>query len=422
MDTKPSFISPADLPAHADVAIVGGGIAGVATAFYASRAGFKTLLLEKKETLASLATGNSAECFRAQWKQPFNINLMCDSIETYKHFAEEVGIPGYSIDLHQAGYLYLTDTSEGARQLERTTKQLLEYGLTDVELLSGSEVRTRFPRISERVVAGRFRQGDGWLSVSGVVDGFCGGSSAAICRGAEVTGIEKDASGIIGITVNGGTRINVKRIVITAGAFSGRVAKLVGVVFPRMMRWVVLNRNLVQVGESESIPSTAPMTVHFDSGAYWRPVIRANRVAGAVAGWNENPKSKESRHIRELASRPMWEFSSENHDLVVARVREGISHMTPFWNDQRIWVRGNVHVSGGQYAYFYHDKNPIICEHPKVKGLFFNTGFAGHGIMMAPAAAKLVVRIMENPQHYSGDKNPFRFGQRPDKYEEPSAL
>ena len=38
-----------DFPAKADVAIIGGGIVGTATAIYASQAGLKSLVLEKRD-------------------------------------------------------------------------------------------------------------------------------------------------------------------------------------------------------------------------------------------------------------------------------------------------------------------------------------------------------------------------------------
>jgi glycine/D-amino acid oxidase-like deaminating enzyme len=42
-----------DFPATADMVIIGGGIVGTATAFYASQAGLKSLVLEKRDGLAS---------------------------------------------------------------------------------------------------------------------------------------------------------------------------------------------------------------------------------------------------------------------------------------------------------------------------------------------------------------------------------
>ena len=55
---------PADIPSTADIVVIGGGIVGCATAFWASRAGLATVLLEKREALCILTTPASAEAVR----------------------------------------------------------------------------------------------------------------------------------------------------------------------------------------------------------------------------------------------------------------------------------------------------------------------------------------------------------------------
>ena len=43
-------------PSTADLVIVGGGVVGIATAFFAARAGLDTLVLEKRPALGTLST------------------------------------------------------------------------------------------------------------------------------------------------------------------------------------------------------------------------------------------------------------------------------------------------------------------------------------------------------------------------------
>ena len=45
-----------EFPRQADVVIIGGGILGTVTAFYASRAGLGTVVLEMRDGLATLTT------------------------------------------------------------------------------------------------------------------------------------------------------------------------------------------------------------------------------------------------------------------------------------------------------------------------------------------------------------------------------
>ena len=124
--------SEEDVPRTADVVVIGGGILGTATAFYASRAGLKTLMVEKRDGLATLTTTASEECFRAQFTEPENVAMMKASIEVFEHFAEHIGIPGYDISLHQQGYLFLTNRPDGPVTLRRLVERYRQAGLDDV--------------------------------------------------------------------------------------------------------------------------------------------------------------------------------------------------------------------------------------------------------------------------------------------------
>ena len=53
-------------PETADAVVIGGGIVGVATAFWLSRAGLDTVLVEMRDGLSTLTTPQSIECFLAQ--------------------------------------------------------------------------------------------------------------------------------------------------------------------------------------------------------------------------------------------------------------------------------------------------------------------------------------------------------------------
>ena len=54
----------------ADAVVIGGGIIGVATAFWLSRAGLSTVLVEMRDGLSTLTTTASIESFRAQFTEP----------------------------------------------------------------------------------------------------------------------------------------------------------------------------------------------------------------------------------------------------------------------------------------------------------------------------------------------------------------
>ena len=374
-----------EFPRQADVVIIGGGILGTATAFYASRAGLETVVLEMREGLATLTTTASEECFRAQFSEPENVAMMKASIEAFENFPEVIGVPGYDISLHQQGYLFYADAPEGPETLRAQVEHQQSIGLDDVEFLSGDEVRRRFPWASPKVTAATYRAGDGWLSTHELTHGFAKGSQALFLLRTKATGIEIDSRGVAGVETNRG-HISSRTVVIAAGPFSGQVAGFVGLELPL----AILRRQKVIIGQDSAIPQDAPMTISLPSGAYWRP-----EVGGGAMGWA----------IPEEPSEPLekvptdWAFP--------ALLLEEVSKLAPFWEEVvgRL-TRDSVFLSAGQYT-CTPDSKPILGPSPDVEGLFFNLGYSGHGVMAAPEGSRYVVAMITGQM--SDEDNPFSY-------------
>jgi sarcosine oxidase subunit beta len=181
------------LPRTADAVVIGGGIVGVTTAFWLSRAGLDTVLVEMRDGLSTLTTPNSIECFRAQFTEPPMAELALPSIEVFENLAEVIGIPGYDISLRHLGYLFVTDDEAAIPRLKAAVAQHHSLGVSDSEFLDHDELLARFPYLSERVVGATFRQRDGWLSTHEATQGFAKGSTARFLLSTRATGILQDA-------------------------------------------------------------------------------------------------------------------------------------------------------------------------------------------------------------------------------------
>jgi sarcosine oxidase subunit beta len=91
------------LPSSADIVIIGGGIVGAATAYFAARAGLSAVILEKRPALCTLTTPVSTGAFRLQFDNPEEIALVREGIDLFERFAEVTDLPGYDIGLKQQG-------------------------------------------------------------------------------------------------------------------------------------------------------------------------------------------------------------------------------------------------------------------------------------------------------------------------------
>src|SRR5215210_2271027 len=88
-------------PASAELVVIGGGIAGAATAFFAARAGLDVVLLEKRPALCTLTTPASTGAFRLQFDNPQETTLVRESVAFFEAFAEVTDLEGYDLNLRR---------------------------------------------------------------------------------------------------------------------------------------------------------------------------------------------------------------------------------------------------------------------------------------------------------------------------------
>ena len=218
-------------PCTADVVVIGGGIVGVATAFWLSRAGLDTVLVEMADDLSTLTTPQSIESFRLQFTEPAMAALAIPSIAMFENFDEVIGIPGYDIALRHQGYLFVADDPEMVDRCKAAVEKHHSLGVSDSEFLTGDEARARFPFLSDSVVAATFRQRDGWFSTHEATQGFAKGSSARFLLRTRATGIPQDGQGVCGVKTTRG-EIATRAVVNAAGPFAGVVGRMAGLDLP----------------------------------------------------------------------------------------------------------------------------------------------------------------------------------------------
>lgn len=379
--------SEADLPKTADVVVIGGGIVGVATAFWTSRAGLDTVLIEKQEGLGTQTTSASAECFRAQFTEPAMVALAKPSIELFDNFADIIGVPDYDIHVRHRGYLFMTDNEEMLDDMRAAVERQHELGVTDSQFLEGAAVRERFPFVAGDVVGATFRQNDGWLAVHELVHGFAKGSDAEFLLDTTVTDVLTDAEGVSGVETTRGT-ISTRVVVNAAGPFAGQVGNMVGVDLPLEP---VRRQKVFVAASPEVIPQEAPFTVDLVNGAYWRP-----ETGGALLGWvdPEEPVG-EPVDVEEL---PVDRYFP-------AVVLDKLTRLNPFFGRVVEGLkRDDVRVTAGQYVYTL-DEQPLIGPLPEVPGFYVNCGYWA-GVMLGPTAGRWTSELIRGDM--KAEDNPLR--------------
>ncbi|MFW5854302.1 MAG: NAD(P)/FAD-dependent oxidoreductase [Thermodesulfobacteriota bacterium] len=379
------ILTPDTVDKTADAVVIGGGIIGVATAFWLSRAGLSTIVLEMRDGLSTLTTTASIESFRAQFTEPAMAALARESIEVWENFAEVTGLDGYEIDLHHGGYMFCTTEAEKVPLIQETVDEYHAVGVTDSEFLTGEEVIKRYPWISSEVKAAAFRAKDGWFSAHEVTQGFArAAENARFYLRTRATSIETDEKGVSAVVTDRGT-IQTRVAVNAAGPFAVTVAGWAGVDLPVFQ----MRRQRVFVAPHAKIPQEAPLTIDLENESYWRP-----ETGGALLGWHD-PDEPETEPLEDPQGD--WDFPAVNLDMV--------SRLSPFWNEViEDLTKDDLSVYAGQYVHAPDDQ-PIIGPVEAVPGFHLNCAY-WPGVMLSAASGRWTADLITGKMN--NQDNPLR--------------
>ncbi len=379
------------LPPTADLVIIGGGIVGAATAFFAARAGLRPLLLERRPALCTLTTAAATGGFRLQFDNEEEVALIRESVAVFLDFAAITGQTVYDPMIRQQGYLWLATEPETATRQRDLVAMQHGWGQDDIELLDGDEVRYRFPYIAENVVQARFRQGDGFLDPKQITMGFAAGSGVPVAVNCGVTGLRIVGGRLTAVETDAGT-VQTDTAVVACGPLSGLVATTAAVRLPI----AAVRRQKVILPDLPEVPPDAPMTIDEETGVHWRPALR-----GAYLLFTD-PTTPPTAPIENVPTDGRFAFQLLDPSSPVAAARTA-----PFWRS--VWERNSApwFIQAGQYT-MTPDHRPLVGP-TTVNGLWVNTGYSGHGVMGSPAGSRLLIDLLTGA--IAPGTNPFRLNR-----------
>lgn len=352
----------------ADVAIIGGGIAGASIAYHLTEQGCTDVILIERETQQGKgSTGKSMGGVRAQFATAVNIQMSLYSIPFFSVFDETLGYPsGY----RPQGYLFAASCERHMTYLQDNHERQTALGLKHAQLLDRDSVIAVLPEMrSDDIVGGSFCSTDGFVDPCSVMNGFTARAmerGVRLLRGTEVKGIRIEASRVAGIETTAG-EIQTRTVVNAAGAWAGRVAAMARVDLPV----TPLRRMLVPTEPFPDLPQSLPMIIDMSSGFHFRP-----EGLGFLMAWNdaeETPGYKtnfDPSFVEKILTKAV--------DRVPAFERAAV-------NPRRCWA--------GLYE-MTPDHHCVLGPAPGLEGLFLANGFSGHGVMHSPATGRITADLI----------------------------
>lgn len=363
----------------ASVLIIGGGVVGASVAYHLAERGAPDILILEREPRQGLgSTGKATGGVRTQFETDVNIRMSLYSIDFFENWDVDCGYD-------PKGYLFLATTNEQLEYLQKNVSKQTSLGVRGIELLDRDAVHKILPQINcDDIAGGTFGSRDGFIDPLAVMEGFTAEALARGARlefGANVISVDVAGGRVRGVSTDGG-RIECETVVLCAGAWARPLAAAAGIDLPvEPMR-----RQIVWARSNRILPRDLPMVIDLGTGFHFRPAREFGTGPPAQTG------SPGPCFDVMFAFPDRDETSSYNTDFdeaFVAKVYEKARHRAPFLCETEPVMEK---CRAGLYENT-PDHHAIIggCE---IEGLYFASGFSGHGVMHSPAAGRALSEII----------------------------
>ncbi|HET6849852.1 MAG TPA: FAD-binding oxidoreductase [Gaiellales bacterium] len=353
------------MPDRVDIAIVGAGIAGLATAHALTRDRAASVAIFDLSWPGSGDSGRSFSMVRRHYSNPVVARLAMAGSRTIMNWEDEVGVA-------DAGFVrcgYLLTVPERLVDACRGNVQMLAGLGLDTRYLERGEIPDVEPELSLEGVAGAAHEPDGGFADA---QKMClGWFTAAASRGlrhhlgTRVRRLVADGDRVSGVETDEGV-VGAERVVVATGAWANDLLAPLGAVVP-----IELRRLQVAVLRTRA---GGPLPSAVVSDAVTNVVVRPDRghrfCAVAYAGEDVLERADDCDHGLT--------------DGYLDAVRAGLEQRYPRLADFEL-VRGFA----GPYD-VTPDWNPVIGPCPGVEGLYLATGWSGHGFKLSPAVGEVV--------------------------------
>lgn len=421
-------VARGDCPDKADVVIVGGGIIGVSTAYFLSRAGIDVTLCEKGHIAGEQSSRNWG-WVRQQGRAAEELPMMIRSLEIWRTLAGEIG---EDVGFRQGGCLYLARDDKELAHFADWLTHAKTHGL-DTRIVNPGELNSIVKCQPADWRGGLWTTSDGRAEphlAAPAIARAAERNGANILTACAVRGIETAAGNIAEVVTERGV-IRTGTVVCAGGAWSALLCRSLGIALPQLVVRNTVARTAPAAAITDGAVWSSRIAIrrrqdegytiahgsaseHFLSGASFRnfgkflPAMW--RDVGAIRVRPGNAV------LRDLNHAPRWPLDAEspfertrvlNPPPGAGILREMRRHLdrdfptlatAPF---VETWA-GMIDVTP--------DVKPVVSTADELPGLYIATGFSGHGFGIGPGAGEAMARLITG-ENVGIDLGPFRLSR-----------
>ncbi|BDA61770.1 NAD(P)/FAD-dependent oxidoreductase [Shewanella xiamenensis] len=419
-----------DIPAEADVVVVGAGIAGISTALFLQQKGLKTVVFEKGRVAGEQSSRAFGWVYTNGW-HPEKLELAVLSKQIWQDFAGQHGI---DVGWRQSGNTFFLKNEQEVAQAQAWIDEARRRFPDDIDarLLRGAELEAFYPGAAANgYIAAQHQPSDGTGEPAWSVPLMASAARAAgvkIIAPVAVRGIETQGGQVSHVVTERGV-VRASRVVVAGGAWSRLFAGNLGVKLPQLGIASPLQRLSAVNGLPGGGAGTdfawrrhadgeytlgvqrhiAPVTL--DSFKLMLDFLPALRHTGDLL------KVRFGRDFFESLRLPTrWRNDEvtpfEQVRMLTARVPRkeadeflaNAERAVPAFGQARVLERWGGVIDATP------DSTPVISEVPALPGLFLNTGFSGGGFTLGTGAGRMLAEIIAGEQP-SADPSIYRFSR-----------
>ena len=355
----------AALPRRADIVIVGGGMAGLSTAWQLAELGVaNVVLLEAEPLLASHASARNAAIFL-----PLEESLSA------------VWLASRSRDLIDArlGTSWLAAQGVALVSAERDPLDALKFAARQFGVYHHSWSARELARELTDLQGGVCREAL-FLPLGGVMDvhmvltriqAWLRASGVRVITGERVEEVRVERGRVCGVQLSDGRALDTERVVLAGGAFSGALGARAG----SRLTLTPMRRHLVQLCGAGMPAPRSPVVWRLDEPVYYRP-----EAGGVLAS-----------PCDEVPFEPCIPPSDPG---VLSTLYEKLGRLAP-----ALAEHAGVRRSWACLRTVTEDRELAVGADGRVKGLFWCAGLGGRGMTCGVAAGELMARTLVGLAH-----------------------
>jgi len=372
-----------ELPSHAQVVIVGGGIIGAATAYHLTRLGITDVVLLEQGALTCGTTWHAAGLV-GQMRATRNATQMSRyGIELYATLEKETGL---ATGWKRCGSLNVAKTRERMQLIRRQMTRAQAFGV-EYAYVTPAEARGIAPILYTDDLAGAvWIPGDGKANPTDLTQSLAKGArirGANFFESVQATGVRLTNGHVAGIrwrSADAEGTLSCETIVNCAGQWAREFALAAGVNVPLSSaeHFYIVTKPI------RGVAPDLPVIRDPDGYIYYK-----EEVGGLVMGGFE-PVAKPWQ-VPRIPDRFEFQLLAEDWDQFEILMKNAL-HRTPCLETAEVKLLLNGPES------FTLDGNFILGEAPEVRGYFVCAGFNSAGIANAGGAGRLVAEWIAGGQ------------------------